>query len=170
MTTILLSLRPWYAKWLKIWDLRIGSGPEFVPHRPWTTLVQVKACNAVSANPLPEPMLTSYQLDPFEQTLNKNLNKNTNIFNLNKYLNKKYKYFHTRTCFWKCCLQNICHLVRASLCWIRNFLIDFWHGCTIKYYHRTSNISHALVGNKIVDHSDVVGASPVGAAPTTSSF
>ena len=24
--------------------------------------------------------------------------------------------------------------------------------------------------NKIVDHSDVVGASPVGAAPTTSSF
>ena len=27
-----------------------------------------------------------------------------------------------------------------------------------------------LVGNKIVDHSDVVGASPVGAAPTTYSF
>ena len=31
-------------------------------------------------------------------------------------------------------------------------------------------ISHASVGNKIVDHSDVVGASPVCAAPTTSSF
>ena len=29
---------------------------------------------------------------------------------------------------------------------------------------------NTLVGNKIVDHSDVVGASPVGAAPTTSSF
>ena len=29
---------------------------------------------------------------------------------------------------------------------------------------------HTLVGNKIVDRSDVVGASPVGAAPTTSSF
>ena len=27
-----------------------------------------------------------------------------------------------------------------------------------------------LLGNKLVDHSDVVGASPVGAAPTTSSF
>ena len=27
-----------------------------------------------------------------------------------------------------------------------------------------------LVGNKIVDDSDVVGASAVGAAPTTSSF
>ena len=37
-------------------------------------------------------------------------------------------------------------------------------------YHKTSNISHTLVGNKIIDHSDVVGASPVGAAPTTSSF
>ena len=35
---------------------------------------------------------------------------------------------------------------------------------------QTSNISRTLVGHKIVDHSDVVGASPVGAAPTTSSF
>ena len=37
-------------------------------------------------------------------------------------------------------------------------------------YRTVSNIRHTLVGNKIVDHSDVVGASPVGAAPTTSSF
>ena len=37
-------------------------------------------------------------------------------------------------------------------------------------YRKTSNISPTLVGNKIVDNSDVVGASPVGAAPTTSSF
>ena len=37
-------------------------------------------------------------------------------------------------------------------------------------YHQLSNIRRILVGNKIVDHSDVVGASPVGAAPTTSSF
>ena len=37
-------------------------------------------------------------------------------------------------------------------------------------YCQTSNIIHILVCNKIVDHSDVVGASPVGAAPTTSSF
>ena len=27
-----------------------------------------------------------------------------------------------------------------------------------------------LVINEVIDHSDVVGASPVGAAPTTSSF
>ena len=37
-------------------------------------------------------------------------------------------------------------------------------------YRRTSNISRTLIGNKIDDHSDEVGASPVGAAPTTPSF
>ena len=37
-------------------------------------------------------------------------------------------------------------------------------------YCQASNISRILEGNKTVDHSDVVGASPVGAAPTTSSF
>ena len=37
-------------------------------------------------------------------------------------------------------------------------------------YRKTSNISRTLVVNKIVDNSDVVEASPVGAAPTTSSF
>ena len=37
-------------------------------------------------------------------------------------------------------------------------------------YRQVSNISRTLEGNTIVDHSDVVGASPVGAAPTTSSF
>ena len=34
----------------------------------------------------------------------------------------------------------------------------------------TSNIRHTGIGNNIVDLSDVVVASPVGAAPTTSSF
>ena len=37
-------------------------------------------------------------------------------------------------------------------------------------YRKVSNTRRTLVGNKIVDHSDVVGASPVGVAPTTSSF
>ena len=37
-------------------------------------------------------------------------------------------------------------------------------------YRKVSNIRRTLEGNKIVDHSYVVGASPVGAAPTTSSF
>ena len=43
--------------------------------------------------------------------------------------------------------------------------------CRLNYdYRQVSNISRTLVDNKIVDRSDVVGASPVGAAPTTSSF
>ena len=37
-------------------------------------------------------------------------------------------------------------------------------------YRKTSNISRTFVGYYIVDNWDVVGASPVGAAPTTSSF
>ena len=37
-------------------------------------------------------------------------------------------------------------------------------------YRQISNIIRTLVGNEIVGHSDVVGASPVGAAPATSSF
>ena len=40
----------------------------------------------------------------------------------------------------------------------------------LSYYHKTSNISRTLVGNEIVDNSDVVGASPASATPTTSSF
>ena len=37
-------------------------------------------------------------------------------------------------------------------------------------YRQVSNISLTLVDNKIVVHSDVVGASPGGAVPTTSSL
>ena len=37
-------------------------------------------------------------------------------------------------------------------------------------YRQTSNIRRSLVGNKLVDHSNVVGTSPVGATPTISSF
>ena len=38
-----------------------------------------------------------------------------------------------------------------------------------RYNHsKTSHISRTLVGNKIVYHPDVVGASPVAAAPTES--
>ena len=39
-----------------------------------------------------------------------------------------------------------------------------------KTYIQVSKIKGTLVDNKIVDHSAVVGAPPVGAAPTTSSF
>ena len=34
------------------------------------------------------------------------------------------------------------------------------------YKKKTFDVSHSLVGNEFADHSDVVGASPLGAAPT----
>ena len=57
-----------------------------------------------------------------------------------------------------CCFQ----VISQPNCHLR---IVLNHHC-----RKVSNKSSTLVGNKIVDHSDVVGASPVGAAPTTSSF
>ena len=47
--------------------------------------------------------------------------------------------------------------------------------CEIPLYNqnthrKASNIRRILVGNSVVDHSDVVGASPVGAALTASLF
>ena len=44
------------------------------------------------------------------------------------------------------------------------------HDTADSFYRKISNIRRTLLENKIVDHSDEVGASPVGAAPTTSSF
>ena len=44
------------------------------------------------------------------------------------------------------------------------------HDDNICTYRQVSNIRRTWVGHEIVDHSDVVGAPPVGAAPTTSSF
>ena len=37
-------------------------------------------------------------------------------------------------------------------------------------YRQTSEISHTLVANKVIDHLDVVGASAAGAAPNIFSF
>ena len=46
-----------------------------------------------------------------------------------------------------------------------------WNRCILGFgnYCQFSNIRRILVGNLIVDHSNVVGASPVDAAPTSSS-
>ena len=56
--------------------------------------------------------------------------------------------------------------------WIKplEFQIKIHKNMLLRDYRKVSNIRRTLVGNKVVDHSDVVGASPVGAAPNTSSF
>ena len=38
----------------------------------------------------------------------------------------------------------------------------------VSYYRQVSQMRRTLIGNKFVDNSNVVGASPAGAAPTTS--
>ena len=60
-----------------------------------------------------------------------------------------------------CTRSNIVQRTWLHLCQHPNCAYNYRHVC---------NISRTLAGNKIVDHSDVIVASPVGAAPTTSSF
>ena len=69
------------------------------------------------------------------------------------------------------------HIEYASERWYHKLIIE--HSYNVQTgkvnslsaaYCQTYNIRHTLVGNKIVDISDVVGASPVDAAPTTYSF
>ena len=49
--------------------------------------------------------------------------------------------------------------------WVRN-CVPMW-SMIPRNYRQTSKIRRKLVGNKLVDHSDVVGTSHVGVAPTT---
>ena len=51
------------------------------------------------------------------------------------------------------------------MCWYSAYSTQF-----ILEYRETSNKRHTLVGNISVEHFDVVWASPVDAAPTTSSL
>ena len=63
---------------------------------------------------------------------------------------------------WPIQIKKFCHINCLSALFPKGQLkIQNFH-CT---YRKTSNIRCTLIGNKIVDHSDVVGA-----APTTSSF
>ena len=84
---------------------------------------------------------------------------------------------HTQNDIWN--VNSLCDIkliIFEHLSWIDSLSISCklvlrWmlHDLTDDY-RKVSNIRRTLVGDEIVDHSDVVGASPVGAAPTTSSF
>ena len=66
---------------------------------------------------------------------------------------------------WCTCVNTLPHFVNQRLrCGIPCILSSVARPYA---YRQVCNIRRTLVGNKIVDHSDVVGASPVGAAPTT---
>ena len=82
---------------------------------------------------------------------------------------------------WGCCLEflhGIMYHENSIKVFIENACIGKYsiaakwcadHVIQYSNYRQTSNTILTLVGNKIVDHSDVVEASPVGATPTTSS-
>ena len=76
--------------------------------------------------------------------------------------------YHLKMISIKNFFQKKLHIVKKIYC-----SMSFWeqpHMASLNsYYNQISNIRHTL-GNKIVDHSGVVGASPVGVAPTISSF
>ena len=82
---------------------------------------------------------------------------------------------HNELKLWLCWPNSMTSWIIMTLISVRICLYDSLFGSVPKsrtnsIYHYTSNISSTLVGNKIFDHSDVVGASPVGTAATTSSF
>ena len=65
------------------------------------------------------------------------------------------------------------HLRRVPVhtrAWSINPALAYNAWTTTNTYRQISNISCTLLENKINDHSDVVGASPLGAAPTISSL
>ena len=83
-------------------------------------------------------------------------------------------YFHPINDYKRFTIYTYIYMSTETWCAGHNIFIEYNFvglSLTIKHTcHQTSNISHTLVGNKLPDHSDVVGASPVSAASTTSSF
>ena len=69
----------------------LGSSDMIWCHRTRSSLDQVMACCLFGAKPLPEPSLTSCQLDPKEQTPRWNFNRNSSFF-------IKEKAFETMVC------------------------------------------------------------------------
>ena len=78
-------------------------------------LVQIVACHLFSAKPLPEPVMTYCQLDPWEQSSVKFL--------------LKLRHFHWQNCIWKCWLPS-CHslnVLTVEVWWYLTSAIQlFW--------------------------------------------
>ena len=71
----------------------------------------------------------------------------------------------------RCWYQQL-HVIHLKKVYARTTKKTFAAGPEYKKntYHQISNARRTLADNKIVHHSDVAGASPVSADPTTSSF
>ena len=88
----------------------------------WTgsALVQIMACRLFGAKPLPEPIMTSSQLDALQQTWVK--------------FKTKHKTLHSWKCIWKCRLESVNLL--TAFCpggrWVNKFVSGHfnWHHIT----------------------------------------
>ena len=72
---------------------------------------------------------------------------------------------------WLAHLDQVSHVYLATIASDNGFLDAIWHQTLFKPmldYRQVSDIRRTLISNSIFDLSDVVGASHVGAAPTTS--
>ena len=94
---------------------------------------------------------------PPENRFHWNYNKNTAIFTQENVFENNVRKMLAISSLPQCPKMLLVHIFVA-------------HRYSGNIYHKTSITRRALLGNETVDHSDVVGASPVGAAPTTSSF
>ena len=82
---------------------------------------------------------------------------------LSMYMSQYFGYIKVFDCWWDAFAQHL----------FKNMFKGIYLAYVIILLHMDHNdviYCQTLVGNKIVDHSGVFGASPVGAAPTTSSF
>ena len=70
-------------------------------HLPLAPHIYVSELGRTGDKPLPEAMLTYYQLDPWQQTSVK--------------FKSKYKSFHSWKCIWRCHLQNGGHFVQWEM-------------------------------------------------------
>ena len=61
-----------------------------------------------------------------------------------------------------CCFRHVCVENRLPVCGVRVWKQVSAVDSSYQSYRKTSDVRRTLEGNKIVDHSDVVGASPVG--------
>ena len=78
-----------------------------------SALVKVMTCRQFGAKSLPEPILTSYQLNPLEQTSVK--------------LESTYKTFHSWKCIWICRLWNIGHFVGGGGGLVKSWMVYYIH-------------------------------------------
>ena len=95
------NMWPYYRKLIRI---TINSSPPSAAYTlRWigSALVQVMAWHRIGAKPLPEPMLTYCQLDPYQQTSVK--------------FESEYKTFHSRICIWKYRLRNGSHFCPGEM-------------------------------------------------------